>query len=146
MSDEDRGIPVINKNVSYQVFLDTFLRPLKPCIVSGLQDDWSAAKEWTTWDSSTNNLIPNFSTLKDVFGEYQCCVTFCDETDSNGDTIQQEMPVSQFIDDIHQKDFITSTRKRYLKDFHFMRVNASLKSPYSVPNFFQGSSLVFHLT
>jgi len=131
----DRRIPVIEKDLSYQVFLNAYLRPLEPCIISGLTDEWTASKEWTIEDSSTGELIPNFSKLKHVFGECGCCVTFCDETDSNGETVQREMSVAQFIDSIQEHD---ATRKTYLKDFHFMRVNTSLKPPYSVPKFFEG--------
>lgn len=128
----ERGIPVIKADVSYKLFLDEYLRPLKPCIISGLTDRWEGAKEWTRLDSSTGKLIPNFSILRQIFGKYECCVTFCDETDASGDVIQRKMSISQFID--QQK-----SRKTYLKDFHFMRVNPSLKQPYSVPKFFQGN-------
>lgn len=128
----ERGIPVIKADVSYKLFLDEFLRPLKPCIISGLTDRWDGAKEWTMLDSSTGKLIPNFSIVREIFGKYECCVTFCDETDASGDVIQRKMSVSQFID--QQK-----SRKTYLKDFHFMRVNPSLKQPYSVPKFFHGN-------
>jgi hypothetical protein len=82
---EERGIPVIKADVSYKVFLDEYLRPLKPCIISGLTDGWTAAKEWTMFDSSTGKSIPNFPVLKEIFGKFECCVTFCDETDANGD-------------------------------------------------------------
>lgn len=137
-----RGIPVIEKDVSYRVFLNDYLRPLEPCIISGLTDEWTTSREWTSEDSLTGELIPNFSKLKQVFGEYECCVTFCDETDSNGETVQREMSVAQFIDSIHEHN---TTRKTYLKDFHFMRVNSSPKPPYSAPKFFEGMahSLIF---
>ena len=128
----ERGISVIKADVSYKVFLDDYLRPLKPCIISGLTDVWTAAKEWTIRDSSTGKLIPNFSILKEIFGKYECCVTFCDETDANGDIVQREMSVLQFIDQ-------QNSRKTYLKDFHFMRANPSIKQPYSVSKFFQGN-------
>jgi hypothetical protein len=137
----DRGIPVIEKDVSYQVFLNEYLRPLEPCIISGLTDEWTASKEWTIGHPLTGELIPNFSKLKQAFGEYGCCVTFCNETDSNGETVQREMSVVQFIDSIHEHN---TTQKTYLKDFHFMRVNPSLKPPYLVPKFFEGmASLLF---
>ena len=139
MSNGTRGIPIIDANTEYKDFLDRYLRPLKPCIVSGLTGRWSAAKEWTKLDSDTGTLVPNFSALKETFGEHRGCVTFCEETDSNGDAIQREMSVSQFLDNF-AKNYEDSgaSRKTYLKDFHFMRVNRSLISPYSVPKFFQG--------
>jgi hypothetical protein len=135
MTVEDEGerrIPVIKADVSYKIFLDEYLRPLKPCIISGLTDGWAAAKEWTISDRSTGKLNPNLSILEEIFGKYECCVTFCDETDANGDTVQREMSVSQFIDQ-------QNSRKTYLKDFHFMRVDPFVKQPYSVPKFFQGN-------
>src|SRR5271170_87164 len=120
MINKDRGIPVIDKDISYTQFLEDYLRPLRPCIVSGLTEEWLSAKRWTILNQSTGQLIPNFRTLEEDFGEYGCCITFCDETDSNGETIQREMSVSQYIDSITRHE---STRKTYLKDFHFMRVN-----------------------
>src|SRR5271155_4239089 len=136
--DGRRGIPIIDCDISYKQFLDEFLRSLKPCLVSKVTEGWSAVKQWTTLDPATPELIPNFSALEKVFGDYHGCITFCGETDTNGDAIQREMSVSQFIDNFHSNynhDFFNSTRKSYLKDFHFMRVNPSMKSPYSVPKF-----------
>ena len=136
MINRDRGIPVIDRDFSYTQFLDDFLRPLRPCIiVSGLTEEWPSTKRWTIQDPSKGQLIPNYRTLEEDFGEYEGCITFCDETDSNGETVQREMLVSQYIDSITRHE---TTRKTYLKDFHFMRVNPSLKPPYSVPKFFQG--------
>ena len=126
----ERGISVIKADISYKVFLDEYLRPLKPCIISGLTDGWTAAKEWTIRDSSTGTSIPNFSILKETFGKYECCVTFCDEADANGDIVQREMPILQFINQ-------QNSRKTYLKDFHFMRVkNPSINQRYSVSKSF----------
>lgn len=136
-----RGIPIIDANVSYQDFLDSFLRPLTPCLLSGLTEGWPAARDWATFDSTLGQLVPNFSVLKALFGEYSGCVTFCDETDANGDTVQREISVAEFIDSISSndgRDLITSSRKTYLKDFHFMRVKSYTKQPYSVPLYFQG--------
>ena len=130
-----RGIPIIGKKVCYQAFLNEFLRPLKPCIVSGLTEEWPATNRWTTIDPSTGTLIPNFSHLNDIFGKYECCITFCNEKDSNGNPIQKEMSVSEFINSILAHE---TSDKQYLKDFHFMRINPSLPTPYSVPEFFQG--------
>jgi hypothetical protein len=141
----ERGIPLIDANVSYQEFLDRFLRPLKPCLLSGLTEGWPAARDWTTFDSELGQLVPDFAVLKDSFGEYRGCVTFCDETDSNGDAVQREMSVAEFIDSISphsDKHLITASRKTYLKDFHFMRVKSHTKQPYSVPLYFQGSALL----
>jgi hypothetical protein len=143
---EGRGIPIIDRAVPYKVFLDEYLRPLEPCIVSGLTREWAAAKEWTTLDTATDNLIPNFCVLDEVFGQYTGCVTFCAETDSDGDAIQRSMSVSNFIQNILSSsvhDYLNSTRKTYLKDFHFMRLNPSVKQPYVVPKFFQGSDLLY---
>ena len=142
MANGGRGIPVIDGNISYQQFLNEYLRPLKPCIISGLTEGWAAAKEWTVTDVATGILVPNFSILKQLFGDFDGCVTFCGEEDANGDAVQRDMPISQFIDDIQltvHGGLFNSTRKTYLKDFHFMRVNPSIKQPYSVPIFFQGS-------
>jgi hypothetical protein len=136
-----RGIPVVSSDISYSYFLNHFLRPLKPCLVSGLTEGWSAAIEWTTVDPLTAALIPNFSALRARFGSFNGCVTFCATKDSNGDALQEDMLISQFIDNVSSnshENLFTSTTRRYLKDFHFMRVNPSLKSPYSVPIFFQG--------
>lgn len=135
MNPDDRGIPVIDANISYKQFLDDFLRPLKPCLITGLTKNWLAATKWTTTDSATGELIPDYAALKETFGDYPACITFCDEKDINGETVQQEMRVSQFITDIVSA---SNSHKRYLKDFHFMRVNTSLTPPYSVPKFFRG--------
>jgi hypothetical protein len=135
------GLPIIDANVSYQDFQDQFLRPLKPCIFLGLTEGWPAARDWTTVDSTSGELIPNFQALKDAFGKYDGCVTFCDETDVNGDAVQQEMPITQFIDGILPA-VDNSTRKTYLKDFHFMRFKTSATQPYTVPQYFQGRTFL----
>jgi hypothetical protein len=142
--DGDRGIEVLSPDISFKEFLDGYLRPLKPCIVSDVAQGWSAAEKWTRIDSHTRTLIPKFSVLKECFGEYSGCVTCCNETDGNGDAVQRDMSVQQFIDDIlanSKYDFFNSSRKTYLKDFHFMRVNPSLPPPYDVPLYFQGIPL-----
>src|SRR5271154_4851803 len=133
--DEERGIPVITSEVLYKQFLDSYLRPLKPCIISNLTKDWLAAKEWVTTDSVTGIMVPNFATLKNHFGECDGCVTFCSERDSNGELIRREMSVTQFIDTLASN---RTTQKQYLKDFHFMRLNKSNTTPYTVPKFFEG--------
>ena len=135
MKSDDPGIPVIDANISYKQFLDDFLRPLKPCLINGLTKDWLAAAKWTTTDSATGELIPDYAALNETFGDYPACITFCDELDVNGEAVQREMQVSQFITDIVSA---STSHKRYLKDFHFMRANTSLTPPYSVPKFFRG--------
>jgi hypothetical protein len=137
----DRGIDVVTADISYTEFLDGYLRPLKPCIVVGITEGWIAEREWTQIDPNTRTLIPNFSALKEAFGEYSGCITFCDEKDGNDDSVQREMTVGKFIDDILANSgchFFDSSRKTYLKDFHLMRVNPSLSCPYKVPKYFQG--------
>ena len=135
----NRAIPIVAPDISYNEFLNSFLRPLKPCIITGLTKDWPAAHEWTTRDPATGQTVPKFSTLRDIFGSYQGCITFCDELDINGDARLRELRVSQFIDDFFRNLENGTSQKTYLKDFHFMRVNEALKAPYTVPKFFQGS-------
>jgi len=135
--DGDRGIPVLDKDTEYAFFLDNYLRPLKPCILTGLAEKWPASKDWTDTDRNSGNLIPNFSNLKKLYGRYDGCVTFCSEHDSNGDAIQRLISVSKFINTITSN---TQSQKIYLKDFHFIRVNPSLPPPYSVPRILQGTS------
>ena len=139
MDDHGRGIPVVGPDISYDDFLDTFLRPLKPCIITGLTKDWPAAYEWTTHNSATGKSIPNLSLLKDVFGASEGCVTMCEEIDTNGDATVRETHVSQFIDEFSRNLKNGTTRKTYLKDFHFVRVTRSPNAPYTVPKFFQGN-------
>jgi hypothetical protein len=140
MDDHGRGIPVVGPDISYDDFLDTFLRPLKPCIITGLTKDWPAAYEWTTHNSTTGKSIPSFSILKDIFGASEGCVTMCEEIDTNGDATVRQTQVSQFIDEFSRNLENGTTRKTYLKDFHFMRVSHSLNAaPYTVPKFFQGN-------
>ena len=128
-------IPVVSGDSSYTQFLDNHLRALKPCLISGLTTVWTATREWTCRDPSTEKLIPNFSLLKELFGAETGCITFCSETDDHGELIQRELSVSSFIASFSND----ASRKTYLKDFHFMR--HLQKPPYSVPQFFAGSSL-----
>lgn len=137
--DDEREIPVVGPDLSYESFLDRFLRPLKPCIITGLTENWPAAHEWTTLDPKTDYLIPNLSLLREVFGSSNGCVTFCDELDADGDAILREMLVSKFINDICKNLDSGTSQKTYLKDFHFMRATTSVKAPYTVPKFFQGT-------
>jgi len=130
---KERGMPIVRSDVSFPQFLDKFLRPLKPCLMSGLTDDWIAARVWTCQDPAAGNLIPNFPLLKVLFGAETECVTFCDETDRHGELIQRDFPISSFLDSLNPN----TSRKTYLKDFHFMR--HLRKPPYSVPRFFAGS-------
>lgn len=132
---DENGIPVVLGDSLYKQFLDNDLRSLKPCIISGLSEDWPAAREWTCRDPTTGNLIPDFSHLKVLFGAEIGCITFCEETDAHGELVQRDLSVSSFIDSLN-KD---ASRRTYLKDFHFMRHLP--KPPYTVPKFFAGSSL-----
>jgi len=133
MNGGERGIAIVHAKIEYKKFLDDFLRPLEPCLIDGLTEDWIAAKEWVT-EKETGQVVPNLTALKETFGEYTGCVTFCDQTDINGETVQKDMKVSEFIELISP----LKSEKRYLKDFHFMRVNSSLPKPYTVPKFFKG--------
>ena len=137
-----RAIPVVGPNITYDEFLGGFLHPLQPCIITGLTESWPAIKEWTTIDTASGNLVPNCTALRDTFGAYDGCITFCGETDGNGDFRQRKMPVAQFIDEFRENSDEGRSRKMYLKDFHFMRVNPSLRQPYTVPLHFQGIKLV----
>jgi len=137
-----RAIPVVGPNITYDEFLGRFLHPLQPCIITGLTNSWPAIKEWTTIDTASGSLVPNCTALRDTFGAYDGCITFCGETDGNGDFSEREMPVAQFIDEFRTNSDDGRSRKTYLKDFHFMRVNPSLRPPYTVPLYFQGIKLV----
>jgi hypothetical protein len=44
--------------------------------------DGQQPKNGQCWISSTGISFPNFPILN---RKYECCVTFCDETDANGD-------------------------------------------------------------
>ena len=143
MTDSDTNgtsqLPRIPGNLPYPAFLDTFLRPLKPCIITGLANSWPAFHEWTRRDPLTTELGPDYDVLTAAFGKFAANITFCDEHENgNGDARQREMSVAQFIDDITTTQ---SPQKRYLKDFHFMRVSQQLPPPYAVPIFFQGIRL-----
>jgi hypothetical protein len=138
---EDRGISVIPNDIPYKDFLDEYLRPLKPCLFSSVTESWPAVKQWTEIDSRTRTLIPNFSNLKRTFGENDGCVTFCDEYDVHGDTVQREMTVGNFLDNLLSNsgnDFFNASRKTYLKDFHFMLANPDAAKMYDIPVYFQG--------
>lgn len=135
------SVPVLPHNTPYIHFVNHFLRPLKPCLISGLSNDWNATKHWTTTDVRTGSLIPNFSALQVAFRDSQGCVTLCDVLGDDGNFQQKEMTVSQFIENVlsnSNRNFFKSTQKTYLKDFHFMLSNNSLKDVYDVPYFFQG--------
>src|SRR5277367_3265255 len=121
-----RVIPVVGPDITYHEFLDRFLRPLKPCIITGLTKDWRSAEEWTTIDPILEHLVPNFTALRDTFGTYNGCITLCNVLDVNGDSIQREMPVAQFVDEFSRNIDEGKSSKTYLKDFHFMRVNQAL--------------------
>jgi hypothetical protein len=138
---EDRGISVIPNDIPYKDFLDEYLRPLKPCLFSSVTESWPAVKQWTEIDSRTRTLIPNFSNLKVMFGENNGCVTFCNEYDVHGDTVQREMTVGNFLDNLLSNsgnDFFNTSRKTYLKDFHFMLANPDAAKMYDIPVYFQG--------
>ena len=128
-------VPRIPASLPYPAFLNAFLRPLKPCIVTGLADNWPASNAWTRRDPLTTELVPDYGALRAAFGKFTACITFCGEgDDANSDARQRDMSVAQFIDDMTTQ----SPQKRYLKDFHFMRVTQQSPPPYTVPNFFQG--------
>jgi hypothetical protein len=137
-----RAIPVVGPDIPYGEFLDRFLRPLQPCIITGLTSSWPAVEKWATSDTTPGNIVPNYAALRDTFGSCDGCITFCDELNGNGDFTQREMPVAQFIDEFCNNSDEGKSRKTYLKDFHFMRVNQFLKPPYTVPIYFQGTNIV----
>jgi hypothetical protein len=136
-------VPAENADLPYNVFLERYLRPLKPCIISGLAEKWPAFTECTQFDGDLR--VPRFTALRELFGTYSGCITLCNRKDENNEAIQSEISVSDFIDILDSKrcvENISLADKPYLKDFHFMRVNVSLSQPCTVPIFFQGMPFV----
>jgi hypothetical protein len=137
------AINVEKATLSYNDFVAQYLRPLKPCIINGLAGDWPATREWTQLEG--DHKVPRLSALKELFGKSSACITLCNRRNANGDAVQIDIPVSEFIDVLESKsssDEFSTADLPYLKDFHFMRAGDSVKQFYTVPRFFEGTLFI----
>jgi len=133
----DREVEVIDESTSYDTFLDQFLRPSKPCIITGLAKSWPATREWTFLDENNGKLAPNFAKLNELFGSCIGTITLCNQNNTQKDCL-----IRDFLEKLScSSGELDTANGEYLKDFHFMQhLLPESPAPYSVPIYFKGTT------
>ncbi|ORY86808.1 hypothetical protein BCR37DRAFT_385282 [Protomyces lactucae-debilis] len=114
---------------SYSDFLENHLKPLKPCIIDNLTDDWPAQRQWVSL--LDGKLVPHYDYLSTTFGQEQVSITRGENEPTTG--IFEE--------------FLSHMRKghtAYARDIHLFR-RYPATAMYTVPKIFEDDWLNFYL-
>ncbi|KIJ34930.1 hypothetical protein M422DRAFT_181471 [Sphaerobolus stellatus SS14] len=126
-------ISIVKEPLSYQEFLEKFLRPNKPCLISPhLISSWPAAKFWIC-SSDGSSSTPNWEYIQKYYGDEQVTVAKCD-TRSFSDQERFELPLRDVIE-------LWKSGKGeglYVKDWHLARSTREKggESFYETPDIF----------
>ncbi|KZT25780.1 Clavaminate synthase-like protein [Neolentinus lepideus HHB14362 ss-1] len=124
---------------SYKDFLNCYLLPLKPCLISMPEALlWSASQRWLK--QTDKGPAPDIDSLEQAFPDStQVEVAFCEETDECGGQRRERMSFSEFAALWRE----SSRAKLYLKDFHFCIAGQSAAA-YRTPEIFWDDWLNSH--
>ncbi|BES89517.1 JmjC domain, hydroxylase [Nesidiocoris tenuis] len=129
--ETERFVQLDGQQLSYQHFFREYLRPNRPCLLKNVTQDWVAQKRWV------KDGKPNFSYLKEKYGNAEVPVSDCNERYFNS---QKKCTMSMadflaywesFIDNGYAEDDYSY----YMKDWHFANEHPS-EDAYRVPPFF----------
>ncbi|XP_030531428.2 2-oxoglutarate and iron-dependent oxygenase JMJD4 [Rhodamnia argentea] len=134
------------KELTYQEFVERYLRKNQPVVLTGLMDDWRACKDWVTRDGRPN--LPFFAAH---FGKSRVQVADCGTREFT-DQKRVEMSVSEFAEHWlmgwkpEESEIPTSDRPPvlYLKDWHFVKDYPDYVA-YTTPVFFRDDWLNLYL-
>lgn len=138
---------VNGKELSYELFVENYLKKNKPVVLTGLMDDWRACRDWIKEDGQ-----PNLQFFSTHFGKSIVQVADCCTREFTDQKIL-EMPVSEFID--HWLRIYTGNcgsdvncnncqSLLYLKDWHFVKEYPKYAA-YTTPPFFVDDWLNLYL-
>ncbi|XP_074579925.1 arginine-specific demethylase JMJ20 isoform X2 [Curcuma longa] len=133
--------------LSYDEFVERYLKPNRPVVLTGLMDDWRAAADWLAPDGGG----PNLHFFADHFGKSVVQVADC-STREFTDQKRQEMTVAEFISywlklSLEKRSVLCSDESKpllYLKDWHFNKEYPDYVA-YTAPPFFTDDWLNLYL-
>jgi hypothetical protein len=128
---QEASVAVEEEGLGIQEFWAKYQEPNRPVIVKGATKGWRASKEWVVTDESGRRM-PNFSLLKQLFGDDEVCAARCAEKHFS-DQKREEMRMRDFL------DCWQAGRRRdellYVKDWHFARLHRDYNA-YECPEIF----------
>ncbi|XP_042383654.1 2-oxoglutarate and iron-dependent oxygenase JMJD4-like [Zingiber officinale] len=136
------------RTLSYDEFVERYLKPNRPVVLTGLMDDWRAAADWLSPDGRG----PNLHFFADHFGKSVVQVADC-STKEFTDQKRQEMTVAEFISywlklSLEKgRSVLCNDESKpllYLKDWHFNKEYPDYVA-YTTPPFFTDDWLNLYL-
>ncbi|XP_033228054.1 2-oxoglutarate and iron-dependent oxygenase JMJD4 isoform X2 [Belonocnema kinseyi] len=118
--------------ISYNDFFSNYLIANKPCIIqSNATKNWPCKKDWI------QNGAPNFTLLKQLFGDCTVPVADCNKRFYNSQD-KDEMTINDYLNywmDFRAQNYPTDSPLLYLKDWHCKKEHPKM-SIYQVPKYF----------
>lgn len=128
---QEASVSIEEEGLGIQEFWSKYQEPNRPVIVKGITRGWRAAREWVVTDDNGGK-IPNFSLLKDLFGDDEVCAARCAEKHFS-DQKREEMRMRDFFDCWQAGQ--RSEDLLYVKDWHFARLHRDYNA-YECPEIF----------
>lgn len=122
-------------NPSYDEFLQDYLEPNRPCLISpSLTASWSSFSLWIERDERNDTQNINWSYLKDTYGDQVVSVAQCHSRDFS-DQERTQRPLAEVID-LWMSD---KGDGLYVKDWHLSKTShhKGLPSFYETPDIFR---------
>ena len=137
LEGELNGIGILYQVPTYEEFLENYLRPNKPCLISpDLIHSWPATRLWTSTSQSSSDAIkptPNWDYLLDNYGDETVIVAKCGSR-SFSDQERLDLPLREVIE-------LWKSGKGeglYVKDWHLAKVvrERGKERFYEIPDIF----------
>jgi hypothetical protein len=128
---QEASVAIEEEGIDIQEFWAKYQEPNRPVIVKGATKGWRAAKEWVGTDENGRK-VPNFSLLKELFGDDEVCAARCAEKHFS-DQKREEMRMRDFLDCWQAGR--RSDELLYVKDWHFARLHRDYNA-YECPEIF----------
>ncbi|XP_008193873.1 2-oxoglutarate and iron-dependent oxygenase JMJD4 [Tribolium castaneum] len=129
------GVPILNKELSYEEFFHNFMRPNVPCVIKNITEDWEAHYKWLNEEKA-----PNLDYLKDKYGNCDVTIYNCSEKYFNS----QKTQICK-LDSFLNKWNSAENKSKYLKDWHLKNTFKN-DNFYTVPIYFASDWLNEYLT
>jgi hypothetical protein len=126
------------KDLSYDDFVEKYMRPNQPVVIQGLTKGWRAVSDWTKEDG----LVPNLQNLSDRFGK-DVCQVYEQVTSgfSEARPSLQTMSLAEYADwwELYHSSTETEDGEQpllYWKDWKFVAAHPTYQA-YEWPLYFQ---------
>jgi hypothetical protein len=112
-------VPVVNKEISYDDFFGSYMRPNLPCVIKDVTSTWEASSKWL------NDHTINLEYLKRKYGSCDVTIYNCNDRYFNSQRTES-CKFASFLDGWGCE----RSNSQYLKDWH-------LKNTFKDDNFYQ---------